>query len=422
MKRILTTAVLIVVAVAAIGVASTQIPAPPQTRPIALVGGTIHPVEGPDIPNGTIVFTDGKITALGANATVPAGAETIDVSGKHVYPGLIDASTVIGLTEIGAVRASNDMREVGPINPNVRAEVAVNPESEIIPVTRSNGVTAVLTVPSGGILSGTSALLYLDGWTYEDMTLRAPIAMHLNWPRMSTITAWWMRQSEEEQIKDRDESLVRIRDAFADARAYWKARNGESAGGTPHHPHDSRWEAMIPVLEKRMPVIVNAGDLQQMQAAIAFGEREGIRLIVSGGYDAPLCAELLKKDDIPVIVRGIHRMPEQRDHPYDAAFTVPARLHQAGVRFCISNGGASNVRNLPYQAATAAAHGLPADEALKAITLYPAQILHVDDRIGSLAVGKDATMIVTDGDVLETPTQVEIEFMAGRRIDLSDKH
>jgi imidazolonepropionase-like amidohydrolase len=178
---------------------------------------------------------------------------------------------------------------------------------------------------------------------------------------------------------------------------------------------------MIPVLAKSIPVIVSANSVQQIQASVAFAEREKVRLIVSGGYDAPYCAELLKKNNVPVIVRGIHRMPQRRDEPYDAAYTVPARLYQAGVKFCIAAGGASNVRNLPYQAARAAAHGLPPEEALKAITLYPAEILHVDNQLGSLAIGKDATMIVTNGDILETPTNVELEFMAGRRIDLSDK-
>lgn len=401
--------------------ASTPIPAAPQDRPIALIGGTIHPVGAPDIAGGTLVMDSGRIVALGANVSIPPGAERIDVSGKHLYPGLIDPSTSIGLTEIGAVRATNDRSEVGSINPNVKAEVAVNPASEIIPVTRSNGVTTVLTVPSGGVLSGTSALMYLDGWTWEEMTLAAPVGMHLNWPRMTPVTAWWMRDSEEEQKKNRDQALEKIAEAFADARAYWIAQQGGKSGNGSHHHHDSRWEAMIPVLEKRVPVIVSADGIQQIQAAVAFAEREDVRVIISGGFDAPLCAALLKRAGIPVIIRGIHRMPRRRNEGYDTPFTVPERLRRAGVKYCISGGGAANVRNLPYHAATAAAYGLPKDEALKAITLYTAEILGVDDRIGSLAVGKDATVIVTDGDILEIPTHVEMEFMRGRRIDLSDR-
>lgn len=392
-------------------------PAPPQERAIALVGGTIHSVEGPEIPNGTIVFTDGKITALGASVTVPGDAERIDVTGKHVYPSLIDASTNIGLTEISSVRATNDASEVGSINPNVKAQVAVNPESEIIPVTRSNGVLIVLSSPSGGVISGTSALLRLDGWTWEDLTHTAPVAMHLNWPRMRPFSAWWNQDSDETQLERRDTQLNAVRQAFADARAYMSAKKAGS-----QVEYDSRWEAMTPVLVGQVPVIVEADDIQQIQAVVAFAESEKIKIIIRGGYDAPLCADLLKKNDIPVIVDGIHRLPTRDDDAYDTPFTIPDRLRSAGVKFCITGGGgASNVRNLPYHAATAVSFGLPREEALKAITLYPAQILGVVDHLGSLAVGKDATLFVADGDILKIPSHVERAYIDGRMIDLSDK-
>lgn len=392
-------------------------PAPPQERAIALVGGTIHTVDGPVLPNGTIVFSAGKITALGASVTVPDGAERIDVTGKHVYPSLIDASTNIGLTEIGSVRATNDANETGSINPNVKAQVAVNPESEIIPVTRSNGVLIVLSSPSGGVISGTSALLRLDGWTWEDLTHTAPVAMHLNWPRMRPVSAWWNQDSDETQLERRDTQLKAVRQAFADARAYMTAKKAGS-----QIEYDSRWEAMIPVLDGQIPVMVESDDIQQIQAVVAFAESEKIRIIIRGGYDAPLCADLLKKNNIPVIVDGIHRLPTRDDEAYDAPFTVPDRLRSAGVKFCITGGGgASNVRNLPYHAATAASFGLPRDEALKAITLYPAQILGVEDHLGSLAVGKDATLFIADGDILEIPTRVERAYIDGRTIDLTDK-
>lgn len=393
-------------------------PATPQERTIALVGATVHPVDGADIANGTIVFSGGKITAMGAGVAIPDDAERIDVSGKHVYPSLIDANTQIGLSEVGSIRATVDASETGSINPNVKAEVAVNPESEIIPVTRSNGVLLALSCPSGGVISGTSALLRLDGWTWEDLTHTAPIAMHLNWPRMRPVTAWWNQDSDETQLERRDEQLKAVRQAFADARSYWTAKKASGAAVE----FDSRWEAMIPVLEGRLPVIVESDDIQQIQAVVAFAEAEKIKIIVRGGYDAPLCAELLKKNNIPIIVDGIHRLPTRDDDPYDTPFTVPERLRASGVKYCITGGGgASNVRNVPYHAATAASYGLPRDEALKAITLYPAQILGVADRVGSLAVGKDATLFVADGDILEIPTHVEHAFIDGRKIDLTDK-
>ena len=402
--------------------ASTQVPAKAQDHPIALVGGTIHPVNGSDIANGTVVFDKGKIVALGPNVTIPADAEKIDVTGKHVYPGLIDANTAIGLTEIGEVRATNDRSEVGPINPNAKVQVAVNPESELIPVARSNGVTLVLTTPSGGVISGTSALLYLDGWTWEDMTFKAPVGMHVNWPSMVPRTAWWMQEPEEKQLENRDKALNDIRNAFADARAYMTAKQAEATPGIPYHNFDSRWEAMIPVLEGKLPLIVNADQIQQIQAAVAFAEKEKVKLIIDGGYDAPLCADLLKRNSVPVIVDGTHYEPQRADDPYDNPFTLPERLRQAGVTFCISGGGdAANVRNLPYHAATAVAYGLPKEEGIKAITLYPAQILGLDDRVGSLESGKDATIIVTTGDPLEIPSQVTLEFIQGKKIDLSDK-
>jgi len=410
-------ATVLAVGIGSAALASTQIPAPAQDRPIALIGGTVHTVDGDDINGGTVIFDNGRITAVGTNVSVPANAERIDVAGKHVYPGLIDADTYIGLTEIGSVRATEDRSETGSINPNARAEVAVNPESELIPVARSNGVTSVLTLPSGGVISGMGAVLNLDGWTWEDMTLRAPVAMRVNWPRMTTITAWWMRESEEDQLKQRDKNLKEIQQAFDDARAYMIARRANGSA----HEHDARWEAMIPVLEGKLPVVVDADQLEQIQAAVAFAERENIKLIVLGGYDAPHCTELLKRRDIPVIIQGINRLPQRNDDPFDDPFTVPDRLRKAGVRYCITEGGASNVRNLPYQAAKAASYGLPKDEALKAITLYPAQIIGVADRIGSLTVGKDANIIVSDGDIMETPTNVEMEFISGRKTDLSDK-
>lgn len=420
MRRLTSYLILAAVATTAnLALAAVPIPAPPQDKPIALVGATIHTIDGADIPNGTIVFSGGKITAVGSGVTVPADAERIDVSGKHVYPSLIDAGTPMGLTEIGAVRATHDVAETGSINPNVKAEVAVHPESEIIPVTRSNGVLLVLSSPSGGVISGTSAFLRLDGWTWEDLTHTAPIAMHLNWPRMRPVTAWWNQESDETQLERRDEQLKTVRQAFADARAYMTAK--KAVGNALEH--DSRWEAMIPVLEGRLPVMVESDDIQQIQAVIAFAEAEKIKIIIRGGYDAPHCAELLKKNNIPVIVDGVHRLPTRDDEPYDTPFTVAERLRAAGVKYCITSAGrdGSNVRNLPYHAATASSYGLPRDEALKAITLYPAQILGLADRVGSLTVGKDATLFVADGDILEIPTHVEQAFIDGRKIDLTDK-
>jgi imidazolonepropionase-like amidohydrolase len=350
---------------------------------------------------------------------VPPGADRIDAEGKHVYPGLFDAHTHVGLIEIDSIRATIDNRELGDINPSVSARLAVNPDSEVIPVTRSNGILLTLTAPTGSLISGSSAVIQLDGWTWEDMTLAPNVAMHVTWPRMKPVTTWPESRSATDQSRSRDRSLQALEDAVEHAEAYRKSRDAPGS----RQAFDSRWEAMIPVLDAQLPIIVEADEVQQIQAAVAWTQQHGLRMILYGGYDAIHCAELLKKYDIPVIVGGVYRLPRRRSDPYDTPFTLPERLRQADIRFCISSAdGGANVRNLPYHAAMASAFGLPPLEALKAITLYPAEILGVADRVGSLEAGKDATLIVTDGDPLDTTTHVEAAFVAGRPVDLSDRH
>jgi imidazolonepropionase-like amidohydrolase len=387
-----------------------EIPGARQSQPIALVGGTLHPVSGPAIENGTLLLVDGKIAALGTDVTLPENALTVDCTGRHIYPALFDAHTILGLTEIESVRATRDSSETGLINPNVRSQVAVNPDSELIPVTRSNGVLLALTAPAGGLISGQSAILQLDGWTYEDLTLKAAVGMHVQWPRVDTVLG-------EASTSRSSRSLDALRAALDQARAY---RQAKEAGRSEI---DVRWEALLPVLDGSMPLIVTADEIQQIQSAVAFAEREQLRIILHGGYDAPHCAELLRRHDVPVIVAGVYRLPMRRADAYDAAYTLPERLRQSGIRYCISGAErTANTRNLPYHAATAAAYGLPRDEALKSVTLYPAQILGVADRVGSLEVGKDATLIVTTGDPLETATQVRAAYVQGRNVSLDDRH
>ncbi len=408
--------------------ASPEIPGAPQQKPIALVGGTVHPVSGPSIDGGIVLFDEGKIIAVGREVAVPENAQRIDVSGKHVYPGLIDANSQMGLVEVPSVRGTVDTRETGTINPNVKAEVAVNPDSELIPVGRSGGVLTVLTVPSGGSITGLSACMQLDGWTWEEMCLKRGVGLHVSWPRMQPVEAWWVEESADEQTRSRDLALKSIRDAIADAKAYHKAKQSHAAGKSPEPEYDSRWEAMLPVLAGEVRVFIDAEDIQQIQSALAFCEQEALRPVIVGGYDAVDCAALLKKHDVPVIVGGVYRTPLRRSEAYDAGYTLPARLKEAGIRYCIageiggaSSGGPANVRNLPYHAASAAAYGLEPEEALKAITLYPAQILGVADRIGTLEAQKDATLIVTTGDPLEISTQVTAAYIQGRQVDLNDR-
>jgi imidazolonepropionase-like amidohydrolase len=401
-----------------------EVPGAPQKQAIALVKGTIHTVSGEVIEGGVVLFEDGKITRVSAKTgKLPPGTRVVDLQGKHVYPGLFEAHTQLGLVEINAVRATRDYAEAGAINPNVEARVAVNPDSELIPVTRANGVLLALSAPSRGLISGKSAVLQLDGWTFEDLTVLPQAGLHVNWPRQSPVLQVKGSGDEDSGRRSRGASgdVERLRQFFDDARAYQKGR--ESLG--EQWATDLRLESMASVLSGEVPMIVAADGVSEIQSAVSFAVEQDVRLVILGGYDAPRCAELLKKHRVPVIVSAVHRMPRNRHDAYDDAYTLPERLRQLGVEYCISGTDRSetwNARNLAYHAGTAVAYGLSEDEAIRAITLYPAKILGVSDRVGSLEEGKDATLIVTDGNPLETTTQVEMAFVQGRPVELTSRH
>jgi imidazolonepropionase-like amidohydrolase len=414
-------AALIFVGIVTSGRASDNIPAPPQTKPIVLKGATIHPVSGPEIPSGTIVFDKGRITAVGADVPPPEGAEVIDAAGKHIYPGLISANSVLGLTEISAARATLDIEESGMINPNVRAASSINPDSELIPVARSNGILTAHAVPEGGIVSGQSAVLRMDGWTPEEMTVRSPAAMHLRWPNLTINRNPRAQKSVKDQQKDIDKAHKLIRESFQIARSYWQARKS----GTPGFKSDLRWEALMPVFDGKLPLFVHADTVAQIEAALAWAKEAQLKIVLVGGHDAWRMAPQLKESDTPVIIALSTALPSRRDDGYDSVFSNAAKLHDAGVRFCIATNGreseAPHERNLPYEASMASAFGLPKEEALKAVTLYPAQLLGVGDQLGSLEAGKAATLIVTNGDPLDFPTQIEAAYIDGRKIDLTNR-
>jgi imidazolonepropionase-like amidohydrolase len=417
--------------VAAVAHASSVLPAPRQQKPILLRGGTVVPVSGAVMEKADVLLVDGKIAQVAATITPPAGAEIIEVKGQRVYPGLVAAVTHIGLLEITGARQTVDAAEVGLINPNARAQTAINPESEHIPVTRQNGILTALSLPServsatgrASLIGGTSTLLKLDGWTWEDLTLRPMAAMHVFWPSMRLNRTGQSTMSPAIQQRGIDTQVRALEDAFAAARAYAQTR---AAGNAPTDT-DLRWEAMLPVVRGEMPVFVHADDTKQIRAALAFAQKQNVKITIVGGIDAWRVAEELKAADVPVIIAGVNRLPERRDDDYEAAYANAARLHAAGVRFCIANktaisSSSGNDRNLPYEAARAAAHGLPRDAALRSITLSAAEILGVAKELGSIDVGKRATLIVTDGDPLEIPTQVKLAFIDGAKIDLTSRH
>jgi len=383
-----------------------HIPAPPQQKPLALVGGTVHTINGEAITGGTVLIMDGKIGAVGLNLELPAGTEVIDTRGKHVYPTLILGRTTLGLTEIGAVPVTSDLNEVGNINPNIRAEAAFHPESNHIPVAAVNGIGVAITGPTGGIISGLTAAMLTDGWTWEQMTLKAPIGMSINWPNMADASS-------------RDQAMKELNDAFDSARRYMLAR--KAPGST--QAIDIRWEAMIPVLEGKLPVMINAAELRQIQAAMAWTEKQNVKMILVGGRDATYVADQLKAKDIPVMIIPVIGAPSRQWEAYDHSYSLPLKLHEAGVKFSIAGeGSAAGALRLSKHAASAVAFGLPAEEALKAITIYAAEILGIDDLVGTIEAGKDASLMITDGNPLELSTKIEQVFIQGRIIDMTDKH
>jgi len=398
--------------------------APAQAEAIVIQNATVHTVSGETLPGGWIYFANGKIEGMGKEP-LPRFAgpvRIIDSAGKHVYPGLISPYSQLGLTEIQSVRATLDMSETGVATPEVRAVVAVNPDSTLLPVTRSNGVLIAGVFPTGGLVAGRAGIMRLDGWTYEDMAIDGDAGMVVNWPLSRPISAWWMDQSEEDQQRDIDRNARVLEDFVTGAKSYIAARAADAS-----LPTDLRFEAMRSLFaegDAQRPLMVACNDADQIRAAVAFCVKHGLRCIILGGRDAPACAELLKRHSVPVIVSGgTFRFPRRDDGAYDEAYTLPARLEAAGIAWTLAHGDdTAHERNLPYAAAMAVSHGLSQDAALRAITLSPARIFRIADRYGSLETGKSATLFIADGDILEVMTNVEMCFIDGREIDMDDKH
>ena len=404
------------------GDAQVRMTVPRQSQPIALQGATIHTVADGVVENGTIVFENGVITAVGRDVAIPAGARVVDVSGKHIYPGLIDTYSTVGISEIGAVDVSNDTNELGDFNPNVRAELAVNGESRHIGTTRTAGILVTLTTPGGGLISGLSSAMNMEGWTWEEMSMKGAAALNVNWPnprpRRGGFGGFPGFGNQDQRGPSYAEQVQMLRDFFADARAY---RDARAAGERVRS--DTRYEAMIPALNGEIPVVVAADGVAQINDAITWAQEEGIRMVIRGGQDAIHVADRLVANDIPVILTSTLAAPDRDYEGYDRQYTLPARLHEAGVKFAISGGsGAAYTNRLQWEAGVAVAFGLPEDEAVKAVTLNAAEIMGIADRVGSLEPGKDATLLITTGNPLDTMSEVEQAYIQGRELDMMDIH
>lgn len=370
---------------------------------VAYVGGTIHPVSSPPVSDGVMVTRGSRIEAVGPKGSVPAGARVVDISGKHLYPGFVHPLSQLGLIEIGSVTGTNDTRDIGDYNPHHRAEVAVNAESRLFPVASSGGVLTAHVVPGGGVLSGTSAVLRTAGWNWEQMTLAAPIGQHLDFPAPPAASA----SATSTPKPENDKALQSLDRYLEDARAYGRARTAVGEGKAREIDLDPRLEALQPLLAGEQILFVHAHSKAQIEGALDWVSAQGFkRVVLVTGADASYLADRIAKVEIPVIFEAVLAEPERDFEPYDFVYAAPSKLHAAGIKVAIAGDGAHNARNQPFEAAMAAAFGLPKDEALASVTLRPAEILGLADRLGSLEAGKLATFFLSDGDPLEirTPT------------------
>ncbi|HEY1422112.1 MAG TPA: amidohydrolase family protein [Candidatus Acidoferrum sp.] len=409
-------------------IAAQQIPSV-----FAITHAKIFTVTGTPIEDGTLVIKDGRIAAVGATVEVPPGAQVINGKGLQVYPGLFDAVTQMGLSEIGAVSSSVDSSETGAYNPDVVAATAVFPSSEHIAVTRAAGITEVLAVPgsggfdfsgSRGVIAGQASAFHLAGWTMDDMQIKRNVAMVLNWPQIETRTFDFTTFSRKEKPyadakQEYDKQVNELTEWIDRARHYAQAAGH---GGPSDFERDVKLESLAPVVRGQLPLLVFADRAREIRNAVEFCDQQKLKMILAGGEEAYKVKDLLRSKSIPVILRPVLTLPAVEDDAYDRLLTQPAELAQAGVKFAIGSFDNSFARRLGQNAANAVAHGLSYDEGLKSVTLYPAQIFGLSDQIGSLEAGKIADVIVTNGDPLELTTDVKYLFIKGQLTSTDNRH
>ena len=401
---------------------------------LLFTNGIVHTASHGTITNGVVLVESNRISGVYDPARgetpppVPADVTTINLNGSQLYPGLIAMDSALGLTEIEAVRATEDLNEVGEFTPDVQSWIAVNPDSELLPVARANGIACFEPVPEGQIVAGQSALLTMTGWTWEQMLVKKPVALHLFWPDLSLNTTPKERlanaadvKSLADQDKARRQKLAAIQSFFDDARAYARTRTGaHPAAVVP------AWEAMLPVLSGEIPVVIHAGEIRQIKSAVSWAVTNHLRMVLDGGMDAWRVAGLLATNNIPVVYEQVFTPPVRDVEPLEVHCTAPEVLRQAGVKVIFSTGGsafeAAMARNLPYHAAQAIAFGYPEEEALKGMTVYPAQVLGVDDRLGAIEPGRDATLFICDGSLFDLRANVQRMWIAGQEISLQSRH
>ena len=392
--------------------------APGEDGPYVIKGGTVVNPGGQRLPNTNIVIRNNRIVSIGANATAP-NAKVIDATGKFIYPGMIDANTGIGLQEIGGYATMNLRSEMGQFNPHMKAIVALNVESEILGVTRMNGVTSVVTSPTGGAISGQAALINTAGWTWEDLAVMKTAGMMISPPGLAGTGGGrggrGGRGGGGADGAAAATAAAEFKSFMTTARDYHTNRTAGTA------KLDLIYESMRPLFKKEIPAIITANSETAIRGAIAFGEEWGVRVIISGAGDAWKVRKLLAEKNIPLILGSIESAPGD-SVPYDAIYAQPGLLYDAGVKFAFSTGNGSNARHVAFHAALAVAYGLPSDGALKALTIWPAEMFGADKEIGSIATGKLANLFITTGDPLDLRTQVSEVFVKGRQVPNDDRH
>ena len=404
---------------------SDQIPGLEQKRPILLRGGILYTVSGDILAGHDLLFANGKIVTIGEDIQPSPDTDVYDIHEKHVVPGYIAPLTQIGLVEIGAVKQTRDYSETGDINPNVRANVSYNPDSELIPVTRSNGVLIANSVPLSGLIAGQSSCMMMDGWTWEDATLNHPTALHLNWPDMLLNFSKTAKKKEKQQREAYQKKLREIDRLIRDTRAYHLRTTQKERKAEQKQETDLRLAALTPYFVEQQQIIVRADDVRQIEAAVLWADKYDLKVTISGGRDAWRLPELLVKHNVPVILQHVQTTPRRRFEPVHTPYRTPALLQQEGVKFCLSTDQGypfnGHVRTLPNEAMRAAAWGLAKAEALRSITLSTAEILGVDKRVGSLEPGKDATFFITNDPPLQITTNPIKAYIMGREVDLGDR-
>ena len=407
-----------------LGISNDQIPGENQKRPIILKGGILHTVSTNIFEGYDILFSKGKIVRIEKNIMASPETDVYDVFGKHIIPGYIAPITRIGLVEIGLVKQTRDFAERGSFNPNVKANVSYNPDSDLIPITRSNGVLVVNSVPAGGRISGQSSVMMLDGWTWEQATLKHPSGLHINWPSMRINYGANVKKSEKQQKEEIQKSIRDLDHMVRDVRAYFQRIKQRSRIAGERQKSDLRLESMIPFVVEKKKIFIHADEARQIKSAVEWAKKNDLKIIIVGGSDSWRLTDLLVKNNIPVVIDQVEKIPTRRFEPIHLPYKLPFLLKQAGVQFCLNTiigyPHDGNIRNLPNEAMRAAAYGLDKSEALRSITLSTAEILGVDDMIGSLDIGKDATFFISETPPMEMNPKIIMAFIQGKEVDLNN--